>query len=127
MNTDIMTDILKYVDCFGTSFSFYTERSRKFYTRLGGILTLLSVFIGLILFIYINLDDFFHNIPNSTISTTKEIYRNIKFGEEKIWIPWRIRDFGGKTVNHFNLLYPIIYYYRGLRNYSTDRMDIYYF
>ena len=126
MNSDIITDILKYVDCFGTTFSFYTERSRKFYTRLGGILTLLSIIIGIIIFIYINLDDFFHNIPNSTTSTTKEIYRNIKFGEEKIWIPWRIRDFGGKTINHFNLLYPIIYYYRGIRNYSTNRMDIYY-
>ena len=126
MNSDIITDILKYVDCFGTTFSFYTERSRKFYTRLGGILTLLSIIIGIIIFIYINLDDFFHNIPNSTTSTTKEIYRNIKFGEEKIWIPWRIRDFGGKTINHFNLLYPIIYYYRGIRNYSTNRMELYY-
>jgi hypothetical protein len=126
MNSDIITEILKYVDCFGTTFSFYTERSRKFYTRLGGILTLLSVIIGLIIFIYINLDDFFHKIPNSTTSTSKEIYRNIKFGEEKIWIPWRIRDFGGKTINHFNVLYPIIYYYRGIRNYSTNRMDIYY-
>jgi len=126
MKSDLITDILKYVDGFGTTFSFYTERSRKFYTRLGGILTLLSAIIALILFIYINLDDFFHKIPSSTTSTTKEIYRNIKFGEEKIWIPWRIRDFGGKTINHLNLLYPIIYYYRGIRNYSTNRMDIYY-
>ena len=126
MNSDIITDILKYVDCFGTTFSFYTERSRKFYTRLGGILTLLSIIIGIIIFIYINLDDFFNNIPNSTTSTTKEIYRNIKFGEEKIWIPCRIRDFGGKTINHFNLLYPIIYYYMSIRNYSTNIMDIYY-
>ena len=126
MKSDIITDIFKYVDCFGTTFSFYTERSRKFYTRLGGILTLLSIIIGIILFLYINLDDFFHNNPNSTASTKKEMYRNIKFGEEKIWIPWRIRDFGGKTINHFNLLYPIIYYYKGIRNYSTNRMDIYY-
>ena len=126
MKADIIPEILKYVDCFGTSFSFYTERSRKFYTKLGGILTLLSIIIGLLLFIYINSDDFFHKIPNSTTSTTKEIYRNIKFGEEKIWIPWRIRDFGGKTVNHFDILYPIIYYYRGIRNYSTNRMDTYY-
>jgi len=126
MKSDIITDILKYVDCFGTTFSFYTERSRKFYTRLGGILTLLSIIIGIILFIYINLDDFFHKNPNSTASTKKEMYRNIKFGEEKIWIPWRIRDFGGKTINHFNLLYPIIYYYKGIRNYTTNRMDIYY-
>ena len=45
MNSDIIADILKYVDCFGTSFSFYTEKSRKFYTRFGGILTLLSIII----------------------------------------------------------------------------------
>ena len=115
-NSEIISDILKYVDCFGATFNFYSERNRKFYTKLGGLFTLISMLISIILFIYNNIDNFSHNIPTSTTSIAKEPYKNIKFGKEKIWIPWRIRDFGGKTINHNNILYPIIFYYRGKRN-----------
>ena len=66
-----------------------------------------------------------HNNPISTTSISEEKHKNIKFGEEKIWIPWRIRDFGGKTIEHIDLLYPIIYYYQGLRN-STNYMNVKY-
>ena len=126
MDFSIIFEILKYIDCFGTKFTFYTERSRKLYTSFGGILTLFSIFFGLITFIYITLDDFLHNNPNSTTSTKREKYRKIKFKEEKIWIPWRIRDFGGKTVNHKDLLYPIIFYYKGIRNNSLEKLEVTY-
>ena len=115
MDIYIIDEILKYLDCFGTTFNFYIERNRKFYTSLGGILTLLSIFFGIVVFIFINFDDFSYNIPISTISTT-EYYKNITFGEEKIWIPWRIRNYRGKTINHTNLLFPIIYYYKISKN-----------
>ena len=120
---EIISDFLKYIDLFGATFSFYIERNRKFYTKLGGLFTLLSMMISAILFIYNNIDNFSHNIPTSTTSISKEPYKNIKFGKEKIWIPWRIRDFGGKTINHNNILYPIIFYYRGTRNKITNKMD----
>jgi hypothetical protein len=123
MNNNISLEILKYLDCYGTHFNFYTERNRKFYTPLGGILTLLSIFFGLIVFTSINLDDFLHNNPISTTSIAKDKIRLIKSGEEKIWIPWRIRDFGGKTVNHTDLFYPIIYYYKAKRNHTLKAME----
>ena len=123
---EIVSDILKYVDFFGATFSFYSEKNRKFYTNLGGLLTLLSIILSTILFIYNNIDNFSHNVPTSTTSTAKEPYKNIKFGKEKIWIPWRIRDFGGKTINHNNILYPIIFDYKGKRNKLTNNMDVYY-
>ena len=126
MSNKIIFEILKYIDCFGTTFTFYTEKSRKFYTALGGILTLFSIISGLLIFIYINLDDFLHNNPNSTTSTERDQYRIIKFKDEKIWIPWRIRNFGGKTINHKNILYPIIFYYKGIRNNSSESLDISY-
>ena len=126
MSSKIIFEILKYIDCFGTTFTFYIERSRKLYTRFGGILTLLSIILGIIIFIYINLDDFLHNIPNSTTSIEREKYRKIKFRDEKIWIPWRIRDFGGKTINHKDLLYPIIFYYKGTRNNSLESLKVSY-
>ena len=119
----LASEILKYLDAFGTTFSFYTERNRKFYTILGGILTLFSIIFSLIIFIYINLDDIAHNTPISTTSTERENYRNIKFGEEKIWIAWRITDFGGKIVNHTGILFPIIYYYKGIRNNSIEGLE----
>ena len=119
-------EILKYIDCFGTSFNFYTEESRKFYTVFGGILSLFSIILGAFIFIHLNLDNFLHNNPSSTTSIKKDNYRKIKPKEEKIWIPWRIRNFAGKTINHKGLLYPIIYYYKALRNKSTNNFDITY-
>ena len=116
MNINTIFEGLKFLDCFGTTYSFYTEKNRKFYTAFGGILTLLSIIFGIIVFVHINLDNFSYNTPISTISTAKENYKNITFREEKIWIPWRIRDVGGQTINHTGLLFPIIYYYKGIRD-----------
>ena len=116
MNINQIFEWLKFLDCFGTTYSFYTEKNRKFYTAFGGILTIISIIFGILVFIYINLDNFSYNLPISTISTSKEKYKNITFREEKIWIPWRIRDFGGKTINHKGLLFPIIFYLKGVRN-----------
>jgi len=125
MSNDIKYEILKYLDIFGTTFTFYIEKHRKFYTNFGGVLSLLSIIIGLSVFIFINIDEFLHKNPISTTSTSEEKHKNIKFGKEKIWIPWRIRDFGGKTINHIDLLFPIIYYYQGLRN-ETNYMEVKY-
>ena len=102
--------ILKYIDCFGISFNFYIEKSRKFYTFFGGVLTILSALIGIIIFTYIKIEDFRHNNPISMTSVQKGYDKNIKFKEEKIWIPWRIRDFGGKTVDHQKLLYILSFF-----------------
>ena len=126
MRFKLLTEVLKYFDCFGTNFNFYYERNRKFYTPFGGVLTILSIIFGIIVFICINLDDFLHNIPNSTTSTAKGKNREIKFGEEKIWLPWRIRDYDGKSINHSELLYPIIYYYKGNRNNTKYGMNLTY-
>ena len=126
MDYDLLSIILKYFDCFGTNFNFYTERNRKFYTPLGGVLTILSIIFGIIIFIYINIDDFLHKNPNSTTSTVKESYRKIKFREEKIWIPWRLRDYNSKTINHTGILHPIIYYYKGIRSESKNSLKLTY-
>ena len=122
MSVYIISEILKYLDCFGATFNFYIETQRKLYTPLGGILTILSFIFSIIIFIYINIDDFLHNLPNSTTSTEMQNHRQIKFKEEKIWIPWRIRDFGGKTINHTDLIFPIIYYYKAIRNNELKSM-----
>ena len=75
MSFKIISEILKYCDCFGARFNFYIEKNRKLYTPLGGILTLLSCIIGILIFIYINLDNFLHNLPNSTTSTERNNHK----------------------------------------------------
>ena len=119
-------EILKYIDCFGTTFNFYTDKNRKFYTPLGGILTLLAMFFSVIIFIFLNIEDFLHTAAISSTSVIRENYSDIKFGEEQIWIPWRIRDYNNKLINHTNLFYPIIYYYKGTKNESNQGMELSY-
>ena len=64
MNLRTLFELFEYIDCFGTTFTFYSKKSRKLYTKLGGIMTLFSIIFGLIIFIFINLDDFLHKNPN---------------------------------------------------------------
>ena len=124
MNYLLITKILKYVDCFGTNFNFYTERNRKLYTPLGGILTLFSLICGTFIFLSKNLEEIKHNEPISSTSVIQEDYQNIKFVQEKLWIPWRIGDYEGQLANFSGLLYPIIYYYSGIRNKTENKMNL---
>ena len=75
MSKGIKHEILKYLDFFGTSFTFYIEKQRKLYTNLGGILSLLSLSLGIIVFIYINLEEFLHKNPISTTSISEKNIR----------------------------------------------------
>ena len=121
-----VSEILRYIDLFGTHFNFYTDRKRKFYIKLGGMLTLLSIIVSILVFIFINFDEFLHNNPISTTSTSKAPERNIKFIEEKIWIPWRIRDYRSRTLNITDVFYPIIYYYHAVKNKTNNVLDLSY-
>ena len=123
---NIFWEFLKYIDCFGTEFNFYTQRNRKFYTPLGGILTFLSLTLSIFVFIFLNYSDFIQENPITSSFVLRENISNIKFGEEKIWIPWRIRDYYNKKINHKDLFYPIIYYYKGKKNETTKGMDLTY-
>ena len=124
MNYLIFSRILKYLDCFGTTFNFYTEKTRKLYTPLGGILTLFSFIFGTVIFLAMNLEEIKHDVPLTSTSVIQEGYHNIKFVEEKIWIPWRIRNYEGNLANFSGLLYPIIYYYSGKKNKNEEKLDL---
>ena len=78
MNYILITRLLKYIDCFGTKFNFYTERSRKLYTAFGGLFTILSIIGGILYFICVEYDDFSHKEPISTISESKVNNTKIK-------------------------------------------------
>ena len=121
---NFLFESLKYIDCFGVTFNFYTEKSRKLYTAFGGLFTILSIIGGILYFICVEYDDFSHKEPISTISESKVNNTKIKFLEEKIWIPWRIRDYNSKTINFTNLFYPIPFYYRGIYNKTKQAFNL---
>ena len=118
--------IIKYVDLFGTKCTFYSDKMQKYYTVTGGIFSLISIFVCILIFTTLSLDDIKRKNP---ITTTSSIhsgeYRRIKFGEEKIWIPWRIVDYNNnKLVNHTGILFPIIYYKSGIKDNITKKFTI---
>ena len=111
-----VNQLLKYVDLFGKKCSFYVEKTPKLYSVTGGILSIISITICFILFIYTSIDDFRRIFPAVSISSVQpNNYHKIKFGKEKIWIPWRIRDYSNHFVNHTNIFYPLIYNYYSIK------------
>ena len=116
--------IIKYLDMFGVKFSFYIEKSRKLNSFKGGVLTLIAIFLSFIFFLIMSLDDLKRITPLTNISSYRpEEYQKINLGKEKIWIPWRIRDYSNNFINHTNILYPFIYNYYGIKNNINEGFD----
>ena len=115
--------ILRYLDVFGTKFTSYTEQNPKLYTITGGILSIISILVCITSFFFLSFDDLNRKNPITTTSfMPSEGYRNVKIDDEKIWIPWRIIDYdNNEYVNHTGLLYPIIYYYKGIKDKKTKK------
>jgi hypothetical protein len=122
----ISTSIIKYIDLFGTRCTFYSEKVPKYYSVVGGFLTFISIAVCIGIFIMFSLDDIKRKFPITSISSIpSQGYKNIKFGREKIWIPWRISDYNNNEfINHTGLLYPIIYYYSGIKKNNTKDYNL---
>ena len=118
-------EFLKYFDLFGIKCTFYSEKMPKLYTVTGGIFSLLSILVCISIFIIFSLDDLNRKNPITTISSIpSEGYHKIKFGKEKIWIPWSIVDYNNKFVNHTGLLFPKIYYYSAIKDNNINDYNI---
>ncbi len=107
-----MKNFLRVIDFFGQRFNLYIGYKPKFYTCFGGIMTLLSFISYILIFIIIGNDDLKRKNPFSNTSTVPPNgYKNIKFGEEKIYLPWRIIDYDENPINITNVIYPRIFYF----------------
>ena len=120
--------IIKYTDLFGTRCTFYSEKMPKLYTVIGGIFSMISILVCILIFIIFSIDDLKRKFPITTTSSIpSEGYRKIKFGKEKIWIPWRIVDYNNNEfINTTGLLYPKIYYYYGIKVKGTRDFNLKY-
>jgi len=108
--------ILKYIDIFGTKCSFFIEKTPKLYSVTGGILSVINICACILVFAYTTLNDFLRITPSiSTSSIQPNEIQKVNIGKEKIWIPWRIKDYSNHFVNHTNLFYPFIYNYYSIR------------
>ena len=99
-------------DIYGEHFHWYIDFKPKYYTYYGGIFSLLSLLSIIVIFIMFGYDDFKRNNPNSNTSRIPPSgYKNIKFGQEKLYLPWRIIDYDENTINITGLIYPKIFYF----------------
>ena len=118
--------ILKYMDIFGTKYTFYSDKRPKLYTVAGGILSIISLFFCILIPVSFTLDDLNRTAPITTISSVPfEVNIKKTFGKEKIWIPWGILDYNNNIyLNLTGLLYPIIYYINVSKNEETKEVNI---
>ena len=116
--------ILKICDLYGTRFHWYIGYKPKHYTYHGGIFSILTLIIWILLLAVLSMDDFKRAHPIISESTIPpKGYKNIKFGEKKLYIPWRIVDYDEKPLNIKGILYPKIFYYFSKYNDTTGKMD----
>ena len=114
--------ILKICDLYGSKFHWYIGYKPKYYSYYGGIFSLLCLASWIIIFIVFGLDDF-HRAPIiNTSSFPPNGYKNIQFGKQKLYLPWRIVDYNEKPLNHKGILYPKIYYFTNKYSNETGAM-----
>ena len=111
------------LDCYGSFLHWYVNHQKKVYTRLGGILTIISSTICVSILIFL-LEEFV-NRGNPNITENDETnyeYKKIKFNEKQIYIPWTISDYHNRYVNFTGWIFPVIYYFYGERDKKTGTL-----
>ena len=118
--------MLKYLDIFGITCTFYSEKMSKLYTVAGGVYSILSLLSSTLILILFCLDDLKRKSPNTSVTSIPNYgFKTIKFGKEKIWIPWSIVDYkNNEFINHTGLLFPIIYHYSGKKDEETKEFNL---
>ena len=119
-----MKNFFKMCDFYGTQFHWYFDHRQKYYTFHGGIFSLISFFSYIALIIIFGYKDFQRTQSISTISNIPPSGdKTIKFGKQKLYLPWRIMDYGDTFINHTGILYPRIYYFTNKYNNQTELME----
>ena len=91
-------ELLKFIDCFGIQFGFYLDGKSKYYSTIGGILTMIAFLISIISFFIFKCDDFKRKNP---ILYSYELPYSNKYNQEseKILIPFRIISIDHNLIN----------------------------
>ena len=120
----LIKSLLKICDLYGTRFHWYIGYKPKHYTYYGGIFSISSLIIYILLLVILGMDDFERAHPIiSEAAIPPKGYKNIKFGEKKLYIPWRVVDYDEKPLDIKGILYPKIFYFISKYNSKTGKMD----
>ena len=120
----MMKNLLKICDIYGTEFHWYFDYKQKFYTYHGGIFSILSFFAWISILIIFGFEDFKREQSISSITNIPPSGdKIIKFGKQKLYIPWRIMDYGDTFINHIGILHPRIFYFTNKFNNKTQLME----
>ena len=91
-------NFLKYIDTFGMKYHFYVDKKNKYYSILGGILSLVALIISLWIFIYASLKRLNPSITSIIYSDSHN-----KFEKDRIFLVWKITDENNNSINNSNL------------------------
>jgi hypothetical protein len=120
----IIRRLFKICDLYGTRFHWFIGYKPKSHTVIGGIFSIFSIFSWIIIFILLGFENFKRTHPLISTSTfPSNEYKNIKFGEKKLYLPWRIIDYDERFINHKGLIYPKIYYFTRTLNKTTGEIN----
>ena len=109
---------------FGTECTFYTDRQRKYYSVLGGILTLITILFCILCFLSISISDLKRENPMTSSSEfPSEGYHKINPVKEKIWIPWRVVHSKNILLKD-KFIFPTINYYYGERKNFSESFEL---
>ena len=118
-----MKKFLTLCDFYGEHFHWYIGFKPKYYTYIGGIFSILSFLSFIIIFVALGYHDFKKKYPISSTSTIPQTgNRNLKFGEEKLYLPWRIIDYDQNSINITGIIYPRIYYFTVQQDNITGKL-----
>ena len=91
-------NFLKYMDIFGMKFHFYIDKKKKYYSILGGVLSLSALIISSGIFIFAILKRLNPSITSIIYSDSHNT-----FEKDRIFIAWKITDENNNSINYSNL------------------------
>ena len=95
---DKFKNFLKYIDIFGMKYHFYINKKSKYYSIMGGILSLTAIIISLGIFTLASLKRLKPSITSIIYSDTKN-----NFEKDKVYLAWKITDENNNFINYSNI------------------------
>lgn len=92
-------NVIIYIDTFGTKYHFFIDKKPKYYTILGGLLSLATFILCVVIFFLAIFKNINPSITTSILSNSK-----INFQKNKIFLPWKISSDNNKFINSINMI-----------------------